>query len=234
LSGQNRLASTLLSGQQNLANSFLPTSEYLAGRIGEESGRRLNFDTPFSETLNTAPQLLSDKVSDAVFAKSKSFLDPQWGQNEQELENQLSRQGIPIGSEAYNNAMEQLANSRTQAYDAAGNEAIARGISGAQGLFGLAQAGQKQNLDQQTMAQQQPFMMLSQLLGATPVAQQTPGQPIATPGQIGIAPTDITGSTAAANAAANQQYQSQVAQDNATTGGVAGLAGTLAMGAMMY
>lgn len=226
------LGNTILGGEQQTAATLVPTAETLASQTAASTTKPLDFNTPFSSTLNAGPQQLNTQAADAIYGQQKSYLDPQWNQQSQQLQDQMSRQGIPVGSEAYNNATTQLDNARTQAYQSAQDSAITGGSAAASNLFGLAQAGQNQNIQQQQLAQQQPLSLLSQLYGASPT---TPTQPIATPSQTPIGTTDVVGATAAQNSAAMQAYQAQLAQNNATTGGVAGTVGTLAMaGAVAY
>lgn len=216
----------ILSGEQGAATTLLPAAQNLAQQAQTATTNPLNFNTADSGILNAAPQQLDTNAANAIYGQQKSYLDPQWNQQQQQLQDQLSRQGIPVGSDAYNNSMTQLENARTQAYQSAQDSATAGGASSASQLFGLAQAGQNQNIQQQQLAQQQPISLLSQLFGATP---STPTQPISTPSQTGVAPTDMVGATASANNAAMSAYQAQVQQQNATYGGLAGLAGTAAM-----
>lgn len=224
------LGSAILGGEQQTAATLIPTAETLANQTAASTTKPLDFNTADSSILNAAPQQLNTQAADAIYGQQKSFLDPQWNQQGQQLQDQLSRQGIPVGSEAYNNATTQLDNARTQAYQSAQDSATAGGSAAASNLFGLAQSGQNQNIQEQQLAQQQPLSLLSQLYGATP---STPTQPITTPSQTPISPTDITGATAASNSAAMQAYQAQLANNNATTGGVAGTVGALAMAAAM-
>lgn len=222
----------LLQGEQGVQNTLLPTAQSLANQTSAATTNPLNFNTADSSILNAAPQQLDKQAADAVYNQQKSYLDPQWDQQGQQLQDQLSRQGISVGSDAYGNAEKQLDNARTQAYQGAQDSATAQGAQSASQLFGLAQAGQNQNISQQQLAQQQPLSLLSQLFGATPT---TPTQPISNTVQTGVSPTDVTGATAAANNAAMQAYQSQVATQNANTGGAASLLGTAATaGALVF
>lgn len=190
------------------------------------STKPLDFNTPYSAYLNQGPQQLDTNAANAIYRQQKSFLDPQWDQQAQQLQDQMSRQGIPVGSEAYNNALKQMDNARTQAYQSAQDVATAQGAQSAQSLFGMAQAGQNQNISQQQLAQQQPISLLSQIFGATPAQ---PTQPIATPSTTGISPTDVVGATGLSSNARQQAYQAQVAAQNANYGGMASLAGTAVM-----
>lgn len=218
----------ILTGEQGVAGSLIPEAQTLAGQAGAAAANPINFNTADSGILNAAPQQIDQQAAQAAYNSQSAFLDPQWAQTQQQLQDQLSRQGIGVGSQAYNNAETQENSAKTQAYQAAANTAIAQGTQSAEGLFGMAQAGQNQNIQQQQLAQQQPLSLLSQLFGATP---STPTQPIATPTQTGVGGTDLVGAQASQNSAAQQAYQAQVATQNANYGGMAGLAGTAAMAA---
>ncbi len=225
------MGQAILGGEQNVANTLIPAAQGLANQAAGSTATPINFNSTYADYLRGGPQQIEDRAADAVYNKQKSYLDPQWQQQEQSLHDQLSRQGIPVGSEAYGNAMKQLDNARTQAYQGARDSATAGGASSAAQMFGLAQAGQNQSIQEQQLAQQQPISLLSQLFGATP---STPTQPIGQTSPTSISPTDVTGATALQSNAAMQQYQAQQQAANATNGGIASLAGTLGVGAMMF
>lgn len=225
------LGQNILTGEQTATSNLLPAANNLSQQANASLATPLNFNTADSSILNAAPQQLDTQAANAVYGQQASYLNPQWNQQGQQLQDQLSRQGIPVGSDAYNNAETQFDNSRTQAYQSAQDSATAQGAQSAAQLFGLAQSGQNQNIQQQQLAQQQPLSLLSQLFGATP---STPTQPIATPSQTSVSPTDVVGATAAANNEAMAQYQAQLAQQNATTGSIGGLLGTGATAAAVY
>lgn len=222
------MGQAILGGEQSVANTLIPGAQDLATQAAGSVATPLNFNTADSSILNAAPQQLNQQATDAIYGQQKSFLDPQWNQQGQQLQDQLSRQGIPVGSAAYNNAETQLDNARTQAYQSAQDSAIAGGTGAASNLFGLAQSGQNQNIQQQQLAQQQPISLLSQIFGATP---STPTQPIGSTSPSSVAPVDVTGATALSSNAAMQAYQAQLAQQNATYGGIASLVGTAASAA---
>ena len=225
------LGQNILTGEQTATSTLLPAAQNLSNQVTSATATPLNFNTADSSILNAAPQQLDTQAANAIYQQQASYLDPQWNQQEQQLQDQLSRQGISVGSEAYNNAQTQLDNARTQAYQSAQDSATAQGASSASSLFGLAQAGQNQNIQQQQLAQSQPLSLLSQLFGATPAS---PSQPIATPSTTSVAPTDVVGAQASANNAALSTYQAQLAQQNATTGSVAGFAGTALTAAAIF
>lgn len=221
------LGQSILTGEQNVASSLIPAAEGVAGQAASAVTKPLDFNTPYTSTLNAGPQQLNTQAANAIYGQQKSFLDPQWGQSEQQLQDQLSRQGIPVGSDAYNNAMTNFNNSRTQAYQSAADSAIAGGSSAANNLFNLALAGQQQNIGQQQLGQTNALSNLQALFGASP---QTPTQPIAATAQTQVSPTDIIGATNAATNANMNAYNINTGQTNATMGalGSLGAAGLMA------
>jgi hypothetical protein len=218
----NPLAQAILTGQQTVAGNLIPGAEQLSGAASAAFTNPLDFNTPQSDILNSSPTQISDRAADAAYAKQKGFLDPQWDQQSRQLEDQLSRQGIPVGSEAYQNAMKAFNTSKTQAYDAASTGAIANGTSAASNLFNMALAGQQQNLSQQQLAQNNPLDILQKIFSSSP---SSPQQPINQPGSIPVAPTDVIGATNASTNAAMNQYQTNIGQQNSMFGGLAGLGG---------
>lgn len=219
------LGNQILTGEQNIAAGIVPYAGTLANQAGASATTPLDFNTPFSSMLNSTPQQLDQNAANAIYQQQASFLDPQWTETQRQLEDSLAKQGIPVGSEAYTNAMTQFNNAKTQAYQSAQNSAIAGGTNAAAQNFNLALAGQQQNIAQQETAQQQPISLLQQLLGASP---GTPTQPIVQPGAVPVGGTDVIGATGISTNAANSAYQAQAAQasagNNAAVGAGVGLA----------
>lgn len=87
------------------------------------------------------PELLQQKVTDALYNQQTQYLDPQFAQSQAKLENQLANQGITRGSEAWNNAIQEQARQKQQAYESARQSAIGQGVGAASTLFGNQLAG---------------------------------------------------------------------------------------------
>jgi hypothetical protein len=153
------LGQSLLDAQGNVVNSQLP------GIQSEAAGYKPLDVTGGANAgiVAQGPQAFENNVADAIYNKQAGFLNPQWGQSENELTDKLSRQGIPLGSDAYNRSMTNFNNSKTQAYDAARNSATTGGAQAGATNFGLALAGQNQNVTNQQLAQQNPAKLLSLL-----------------------------------------------------------------------
>jgi hypothetical protein len=221
------LGSTILTGTQGIEAGMLPTAETLANQASGSLTNPLSFNTPFSPTLNQGPQVMNQEATDAIYGQQKSFLDPQWNQNEQQLQDQLSRQGIGVGSQAYSGAQTQLDNARTQAYQSAQDSATAGGSAAASNLFNMALQGQQQNIGEQQLAQTNPLANLQALFGATPASPQ---QPIVTPNATQVSPTNTIAAQQLSSEQQQQNFQAQLQASNANTGALTGLAGTAIIG----
>lgn len=219
-----------LTGQEGITNSLLPDIQKQVDQSAGAISTPLNFNTADSATLNAAPQQLDQQAANAVYNEQAGFLNPQWQQQQQQTEDQLARQGIPVGSTAYDSAMTQLDNSRTQAYQSAADSATAQGSASASNLFNMALSGQQQNISQQTLAQQQPISLLQSLLGTQPYGQ---GQSAAPSTPSSVSPTDILGAQQLSSNVAQNNYGSQVATNNANTGAGAGIASALLLATLL-
>lgn len=89
------------------------------------------------KTQTQDPNLLLRDTTDALYKANTQYLDPQFSQQQAQLENKLANQGITRGSEAYDNAMLNFNNQKQQAYESARNQAVAGGMNAAQGMFGM-------------------------------------------------------------------------------------------------
>ena len=87
------------------------------------------------------PNLLQQEVTNALYNQQTQYLDPQFAQSQAKLENQLANQGITRGSEAWNNAIQEQARQKQQAYESARQSAIGQGVGAASSLFANQLAG---------------------------------------------------------------------------------------------
>lgn len=107
------------------------------------------------------------KAQDATYRQMTSRLDPQWAQQENDLKQQLSDQGVVAGSDAYNKAMDQFGRSKTDAYSTASNNAIHEG----QALEGQMFGENSSNAQLGNSANNQAFQQLLARAGFTNSAQ---------------------------------------------------------------
>lgn len=206
------LFNTYTTGQQNLGNIAL-------GMQGQVAGSYTNpIDTSslpgVASKVNlgdTSSQI--QQAQDAAYKGQTQYLDPQYARAQEQLQSQLTNQGIPQGSEAWNNAMNQFNEQKQAAYGNAGLQAVQAGNQEQNTLFGqglssadLQNQAQAQGMQQLFALRNQPLNEYNALISGAQV--QNPAF-TATP-TANQANTDIAGIT-------NQGYQNQLAQYNAQT-----------------
>jgi len=101
------------------------------------------------------------QAGDALYKQATSRLDPQFNQQQELTDSGLLAKGITRGSEAWNQAQDQLSRSRNDAYQTAANNATMMNTQQAQALQGMdvssqqaALQGQQQQFAQQAQAGQ--------------------------------------------------------------------------------
>jgi len=127
--------------QQNSLNSTL------GNRAGQLANRAdLNFNgAPAAPSFNTSgvrgiPNSDANdlaKTRDSVYNQSTQYLDPQFKQEQSDMESKLANQGIMPGSEAYNREVGNFGLAKQRAYGDARNSAIQAGGAEQSRLFGL-------------------------------------------------------------------------------------------------
>lgn len=99
------------------------------------------------------------RVANAVYGQATSRLDPQFSQQQNDLDARLAAQGIARGSEAANREIDNLSRARNDAYNQANFSAIQAGGNEQSRLFGL-------QLQQGNFANQAQDQQFTQNLGA--------------------------------------------------------------------
>lgn len=110
----------------------------------QELVRRLKSfsDTPWSSGVD------GTKVSDAVYAKAKRLLDPTYGRMQEQLDQKLVNQGLPLGSEAFGQANDIFGRERSNAYETAALDAVTQGANEEQNQFGRQLSTRQQNVNE--------------------------------------------------------------------------------------
>jgi hypothetical protein len=144
---------------------------------------------------------------DALMARYQ----PQIDQSHKALEAQLANQGITLGSEAYDNAMRV----QNQSENDLRSQAALNGIK-------VGQDAQNQQLSLKTALQNQPLNMLNAVRTGSQVTNPTF---TSVPQQGQTSGPDMLGAATAQNGYNMGLYNSQVGQNNATTGAIGSLAG---------
>lgn len=176
LDTSNQIAETMLTGAQKKIPGFSDT------------------------TFNYNDQ--GSKAADATFARQKARLDPEFAKANTTFEDKMANAGIPVGSEAYNDALRQHENDQNFALTDAARAAETEGT-------GLALSERQQNYNE-----------LAAALG---------GQQLNPVGAFGqpAAPVDVAGAYAQQNQANIANTQGRNSGKNALLGGLTNLGGSL-------
>jgi len=126
-------------------------TQYSYGSNGQVTGVNTSLNPQMQGVENTLLGSLGtrpDDVSNAVYGQYSQRLDPQWEQSEKAQRDMLANQGIPPGSQAYNDSMQQFYDNRDRAYlqanqaaTVAGGQEQSRLLGGLYGLGGVSTAG---------------------------------------------------------------------------------------------
>lgn len=133
---------------ENVANrefGFMQTRDNMAagamGRAAQEMGGAPQWDQ-FGNVIGFDPTQQREAASNAAYERSMMRLDPQFNQEQQQLEINLRNRGLRPGDEAYDTAMSNFGRRRTDAYEMARRGAISEG----RGEFDvMMQANQRAN-----------------------------------------------------------------------------------------
>jgi hypothetical protein len=216
----------ILQGTQTFQQSMLGAGNQLAGAIPTGG-----LDLSGAPAMPTAGQY-NQSAADAVYQQQTAMLDPQWNTQQQQLTDTLRDQGIPEGSAAWQQQMDQFDRQRTLAYQQAKDAAIQEGYNVSNQQFQQGMSARQQGVSEAGQQYQMPVSNLATLMGAytgTGGVQAPQGEAARTP----ISPADMSGNFQTAQQALQNQYAAQAQQYGANVGGLSGLAGMLAMGAMM-
>lgn len=238
-------------GSGATAQGLLPT---IAGNAGQPVGTSVQSDVNASGVPGIAGSGdlagFTNQARDAAYQQQTQYLDPQFSQEQEQLDSQLRNQGAYPGTDAYDNAMKLFQNQKQQAYQSAANNAIGQGLNEQQALYGesantnqqlFGEAAAEQAAHNQAAGQQFGQNVTSQQLPISEYETLTGGSATPAPASFGLGGggTGSAGSVSAPDimSAFNNQYAGQLAQYNANTAtanqGLGTAASLLAMYLMM-
>jgi hypothetical protein len=166
----NPTLQSILTGTENTGASLIPAGQTLANQASTSLTTPLNFSGANQNIIAGGPQAEYAPVENQVFQGEQSLLAPTMQQQQTQLQDQLSAQGIPLGSQAYGNAETQLGTQQNQLLSAAAGNAAGIGAQTSGNMFNLALLGQNQQNQQQVLGQQNPLQNLSQIYGSGTMA----------------------------------------------------------------
>ena len=193
---------------------------------GEQLDRvSTNLADPYSyEGIVAAPAAdaaARQQAIDAMYGQYTSRLDPRFADEQTTLETNLATQGIGVGSDAYNKAIESQGRTRNDAYTSAMNQAVLSGGAEQNRLFGLQGNARERAIQEQATLRNAPLNEITALTSGTMINNP---QFAAIP-QTGIGAADITGPTNLAYQGQMAGYNARNQASNSAMGGLFGLAG---------
>lgn len=176
----------------------------LVPQVGAALGSELDFSG--LPQISGQEDLLaaSRPLEQATFQRGLNLLQPGFEQEREALTVQLANQGIPRGSEAFNEAVGNFERNRQQQLENLALSSVGAGRAEQSRLFGLEQTARQQGLSELLTGRAQPINELSALLQGAPAISAPQFAP---PAQFGVAPVDIAGLTTQ-----NFGFESQQAQ----------------------
>jgi hypothetical protein len=211
---------TLSQGEQGVYDRNLQTRQNI-GQIGVDQSARigdlLGKPVDYSD-LKLDPNSFSadrQRVEQAMYER----MQPQLDRSREAEENRLVNQGFQRGTAAFTNAMGDLGRQENDLRLGI----TAAGLGEQQGMYGMARDAAGYEMSRRSGERNAPINEITALMSGSQVSQ--PGVPNYNPGQ--VAGTDVSGNVYNSAALANQNYQQQLASNNAMMGGVSGMFGTL-------
>lgn len=189
----------LNAGEQGIYDTGVQTRQNLAN-IGSSQSSKIGalLNTPFDLSASR-----DTKIADL----QKTFLDPQWNEQQEAKKTELFNAGVRPGTEAYDHAMRDFSTNKQRAYDQSYLDAYNTGTQSA------------------LTERNQPINEISALLSGSQVSQPSFGS---TPSP-GVAPTDYLGAVQQSLGQQNVGYNADVATTQGINAGLFSL-GSSALG----
>lgn len=236
--GDTTAVTQLSPQEQQIFDQQMALANQLTGAAGNVANQvTTNSETPFSLSgvtpLPTSGDLQGNlqQVQDALYKQQTQYLDPQFQEQQHDLDVSLANQGIPVGSDAWSRAEGDLARQKQAGYSNALDTAIAGGQQAQAQEFAIGQGTQQQEEQNLLLQRQEPINELAAALQGAPALQMPSfGQPA----QTGVSPTDVTGAFGLSTGAQQAAYQARAQQAAAGNSATAGAVGTIALGALIF
>lgn len=169
------------------------------GNAGVTASGKIN------DILGSNVDLSNDAVENRLFQLGTARLQPQFDRDNEAMRTQLINSGIRPGSDAWKTEMTRLSQSKNDALD------------------NLVLSGHQTAVNDILTERNQPLNEIASLMSGSQVSQPN----LTNTPNTNVAGTDYAGMVRDNYNAANQQYQSELQQNNAMMGGLFGLGGTL-------
>lgn len=235
---ENQLANTMGTAANRQAGN-LPRGQFSTQGLPE---LRSGLDQSQLPELSTDFSGDASRMEDATYQRALGLMNPEFDRQQSQMENRLVQQGIPIGSEAYNDEMGRFEKGRNEAQLAAALESVGAGRQEHSRMFdvnqrarqqGVAEQGQdfgmthtarQQGISDRQLERNQPYNELAMLMGRTPNMQTMNAPQTA---QYQMAAPDRMGAEQLAYQGQLNNYNQQMNANSQKKGGTTGLLGTL-------
>jgi len=144
-----------IASQQELVGQGNSLTQQGMSTLQNSLATPFNYDN--TPGIPQANEQTRQNVADALYGQARSRLDPQFGQQEAEMRSRLMNAGIPVGSQAWQQEMDNASRAKNDAYASAQNSSQISAINAMQSLFGMGLAGQQQAVSQENMLAQMPI-----------------------------------------------------------------------------
>lgn len=139
-----------------------------AGNVAAQTAQSLNkpiTSTPIQTHIDTSgvPGIagadnlagFTSQAQDAAYKQATQYLDPQFNQQQEQLDARLRNSGAQPGMPAYDNTMQIFNNQKQQAYSDARDSAVTQGLQEQQALYGESANTNQQKFGEAATTQQQ-------------------------------------------------------------------------------
>ena len=202
--GTDAYGNPIWSANQSLNPQFQGSLSNIAQNVAQTTQNAFNPTNLPSMGINPG-----ETYSDAIMRR----LQPQVAMQQKQFDAQMANQGIPPGTEAYNNAK--------RAFDQQQNDLLTS--AQVQGI-GVGQTANQQAFNQQLATYNNPLQQLGAFQSATTPGYVNPAQ------QAAVSGPDILGATATSNAAALAQQNANLARTANMQSGLYGLGSAALLG----
>ncbi|MGE0252010.1 MAG: hypothetical protein AB7G80_04960 [Dongiaceae bacterium] len=198
--------------RQRSENLSLQLADLLGGNLSSLPSFQSQINFGALNPLPSSQDFSGDalRVEQSTFDRARNLLTPEFDRQNNRSVQQLANQGLPIGSEAYQEELDRLDRQRNQALEAASQDAVQAGRAEQQRLFANALATRQTGLGEQLQsinlnnsARGNMLQELASLLGG----QQF--NPASTGGFINTPQIDVAGPINAAYQGQLQNYNNR-------------------------
>jgi hypothetical protein len=175
----------ILEGRQGIDQSLQAGVQGLTGQMG----KAFNFNSSY-DPRKMAGFDGRQRIENQIYNRQKGLMDEQFGQEKNQLMQNLADRGITEGSELYNKELERFDRSRQDAYNSSYTNAVQFGGQEQANQFNMASQGRGQQFGEQLQQWQSPYQAAGQMLGMTQGVINPQFQNMA---QVGMNPVDATG-----------------------------------------